>query len=450
MKRHSTTRRQFLHNAATLAAAPLILSSRVWGGVTPSERLNLALIGAGGRGNGLLNNTVGLKEAQIVAVCDCFQDRRETTRDKLNTYYTGDYVKAYADFREVLARDDIDGVIVATPDHWHVPIAIAAARAKKPMYVEKPLGVSMEWAWDLRKAVKENNAIFQYGTQQRSAPQFRQACELARNGYLGEIERVDVWCPDMSSQFSAFHAPYGSTKEVPVPDGFDYDRWLGPAPVSPYTVDRCTPYGTYHVYDNCLGFIAGWGAHPLDIAQWGLDTDGTGPVHYAGTGTIPTEGIYNTIASWDVHCTYKSGVKIHFMGHRVAEPVVTQYRDWKDHGTTFFGTDGWVSIDRGGIYASDPKLLYYAMKKEDVLLQVSDHHMGNFVAAARTGSPTISTLEAAIRSDTISHLSDFAIRLGRPIRWDPENERILDDPEATALLHRDLRPPWDLSKAMVS
>lgn len=444
------TRRDFMKWTAA-AAAPMILPARAWGQHTPGNRVNLALIGAGGRGSGLLNEAVHLPEAQILAVCDCFQERRESTRDKLNAFYEGQVVQAHADFREVLARDDIDGVIVATPDHWHVPIAIAAARAGKAMYVEKPLGVSMKWAWALQRVLQVEQSVFQYGTQQRSAPQFRQACELVRNGYLGEIQRVEAWCPDMSSQYPAFSVPqYGSTEPAPVPEGFDYDMWLGPAPEKPYTVDRCTCYGAYHVYDYALGFIAGWGAHPLDIVQWGLDADYTAPSYYEGTGSLPEKGLYDTIDSWDMTCTYASGVALRFMGHRVAEPVVTAYRPWKDHGTTFFGTEGWVSVDRGGILASDPKLLAITLKEADIHLKVSENHMQNFVSCVRSREETISPIEAAIHSDTISHLCDIAIRTGRPVRWDTMRERILEDSEAAAMLGRTLRAPWDLTKPMIS
>lgn len=451
MKQTTTSRRNLLKWTAAAAAAPMLIPSRARGQEAPSNRVNLALIGAGGRGSGLLNNTVHLPEAQIIAVCDCFTDRRNATRDKLNEFYQGTMVEAYVDFREVLARADIDGVIVATPDHWHVPIAIAAARAGKAMYVEKPLGISMAWSRELQRTLQVEQSVFQYGTQQRSEPQFRQACELVRNGYLGEISRVDAWCPDMSSQYAAFSVPqYGSTETAPVPEGFDYNQWLGPAPDKPYTVDRCTCYGAYHIYDYALGFIAGWGAHPLDIVQWGLGTDYTVPSYYEGTGSIPPKGLYDTIDSWDVRCTYDTGIQIRLMGHRVAEPVVSAYRAWKDHGTTFFGSEGWISVDRGGIYASDPKLLQITLKESDTHLKVSDSHMQNFVSCIKTKEEPISPFEAAINSDTICHLSDIAIRLQRPIRWDGMRSRILDDPAASAMLTRPVRAPWDLTKPMVS
>ncbi|MBN2311642.1 MAG: Gfo/Idh/MocA family oxidoreductase [Candidatus Hydrogenedentes bacterium] len=451
MTTSSSTRRQFLKRSTALAAAPMILSSGASGATAPSNRVGLALIGAGGRGNALVREFVPLGDARFLAVCDCFQERRERLRDSLNNHYGDTGVTAYADFREVLARDDIDAVIVATPDHWHVPIAIAAARAGKDMYVEKPLGVSMEWAWRLREAVRRNRRIFQYGTQQRSSGAFRQACELVRNGYLGAIERIDAWCPDISSQYSMFHVPqFGSTEPADPPEGFDYDMWLGPAPDKPYTVDRCTCYGAYHTYDYALGFIAGWGAHPLDIAQWGLGADETSPVRYEGAGSIPPQGLYDTIDSWDMTCTYAAGVAIRFMGHRVAEPVVSAYRPWRDHGTTFFGRDGWVSVDRAGMHASDPRLLEIALKPGDLHLRAPQSHAQDFVSCVKSRQPAISPLEAAIRSDTISHLCDIAIRLGRPITWDPDRERIKGDGEAADMLGRPLRAPWNLRKRMVS
>lgn len=451
MKTGTPSRRDFLKWTSTALATPLVLPGGAWGQDAPSNRVNLALVGAGGRGSGLLNDAVRLPEAQFLAVCDCFQERRESTRDKLNTFYKGKMVQAYSDFREVLAREDIDGVIIATPDHWHVPIAIAAARAGKAIYVEKPLSVSLEWAWELRRIAAERKSVIQYGTQQRSAPQFRQACELVRNGYIGEVTRVDAWCADISSQYTAFSVPqFGSTEAAPVPDGFDFERWLGPAPVSPYTVDRCTCYGTYHHYDNSLGFIAGWGAHPLDIAQWGLGTDETSPVHYEGTGSIPEQGLYKTIDSWDIECTYGNGVKMHFMGHRVAEPVVSAYRPWKDHGTTFFGSEGWISVDRGGIHASNPEILKIEFKEGDRRLKATSSHMADFLECAKTGAAPVSPLEAAIRSDTISHLCDIAIRLKRPVQWEPGKECILEDAQATAMLSRTMRAPWNLHKDMVS
>jgi hypothetical protein len=447
------TRRSLLAGAAAAMAAPMVVRTSARGAAAPSNRIHMAAIGVGGRGSG--NNWGAFAQfgdVRYLAACDVRQSRREAFAARLNTKYGSEVCKPYADFREVLALKDVDGVVVSTPDHWHVPIACAAAVAKKDMYVEKPLGTAMAWAWKLRDLVKENGVIFQYGTQQRSGGGFRRAVHLVRNGYIGEVRRIEAWCPDMSSQFGSAHVkPYGSTEPADVPADLDYDAWLGPAPKKPYTVDRCTCFGAYHIYDYALGFIAGWGAHPLDIAQWGLDTDGTGPITYEGTGTIPPEGsLWNSIESWDVTCTYAGGIPIRFMGHRVAKPVVETManRPWRDHGTTFFGSEGWVSVDRGGCYMNVGGKTVNAytleLKASDTPPYESPGQGRNLLDCMKSRTPTINPLESAIRSDTISHLSDICIRLRRTIRWDPKAEKIVGDAEATRMLDRPMRAPWTI------
>jgi predicted dehydrogenase len=449
---HSNTpvsRRQFLKKASITAGAlvlPSIVPASVFGANAPSQRVNLAMIGVGNRGSGVMNGFAQYDDLRFVAVSDTYQDRRERAKAQLNKRYGGLIVESYADFRDVLKRDDVDGVVVCTPDHWHVPVALYAARAGKDMYVEKPLGVSMVWAGALRKAIKRFGNVFQYGTQQRSGGNFRFACELVRNGYIGDVKRIEAWCPDISEQFNAFQVKqYGSTDPVAVPKGLDYNMWTGPSPMRPYTVDRCTCYGTYHCYDFALGFIAGWGAHPLDIAQWGMDTDHTSPVSYEGTGTLPTRGLYDTVSQWDIHCAYANGLPMRFMSERTAKSVVMKYRDkWVSHGTTFFGTEGWVSVDRTGLYTSSSKLKQVKLKANEIHLYNSPAQDRNFVDCIKTRKPTINPLESAIRSDTISHMSDLCVRLGRPIQWDPEKEAIIGDIQATRLLNRTMRSPWSL------
>jgi predicted dehydrogenase len=389
-----------------------------------------------------------LDDVRFVAAVDCRKSRRDGFAQMVNNRYQASICKPYGDFRDVLIRKDVDGVVVSTPDHWHVPLAVYAARAGKDMYVEKPLGVALAWEWKLREEVARNKVVFQYGTQQRGDQrQFRRACELVRNGYVGEIRRIDVWCPDMSSQFSSASVPpYGSTTRIDVPTDLDYEMWIGPAPMKPYTADRATNFGAYHIYDYALGFIAGWGAHPLDIAQWGLGTDDSGPIHYEGTGKIPPKGsLWDTIESWDVQCEYANGVKMHFMGQRVAEPIVKAYHPaWCDHGTTFFGTKGWINVNRQALYASTKSLQSAAVKPKELHLTETQSQARNFVDCMKSRKETISPLESAIRSDTISHLSDLAIRLGRAIAWDPQKEQIVSDAEASKLLSRTLRKPWRL------
>jgi predicted dehydrogenase len=390
-------------------------------------------------------------DVRLVAACDCFKDRREGFAAKVNEHYGGTVCKAMADWRDVLARDDVDGVVISTPDHWHVPLAYHAALAKKDMYVEKPLSVAMAWAWKLREAVAKNGVVFQYGTQQRSAESFTRCVELVRNGYIGKVQSVDAWCCGMRSPgwyATEFDNHYKNVEPTEVPEGLDYDMWVGPAPMKPYTKSRCTQWGTYHIYDFALGFIAGWGAHPLDIAQWGLDMDHTSPVKYEGTGEMPPKGLFDTIDSWDVRCEYANGIPIHFMCTRVAERVVGKMdqrkRPFSDHGTTFWGDHGWVSVKRGGLYASSRELQRTKIRDSETPVYRSSSQARNFVECMRTRKPTINPLETAIRSDTISHMSDICIRLGRTIHWDPQGEQIVGDAEAAKMLDRPMRKPYTM------
>jgi len=457
MRTHELTRRNFLKGATTVAAGAVAASCRHAPTAAPpgakvpapSERVTVGHIGTGNMGGGHVQGFLRVKDAQIVAVCDPFRSRREEKAKLIDEHYTktrskGTYKACalYNDFRDLLARDDIDAVVVATPDHWHVPIAIAAARAGKGMYVEKPLGLSIVQNQTLRDVIKRYGNVFQYGTQQRSGRDFRFACELARNERIGKVHTIDVWCPRGEEG--------GSTVPIPVPEGFDYDMWLGPAPVAPYTEDRCITGGTgrkgaYHVYDYSIGFIAGWGAHPLDIAQWGNDTDDTCPIEYEGTGAIPTEGLFNTITTWDMWCLYANGVKMRFMSDDVAKPIIERYHPkFISHGTTFIGSKGWVSVDRQGIYADPPSLLKSKIGPNEIHLYESNNHRENFIDCVKSGSATVSPLEAAIRSDTISHLCNIVVRTGRKIKWDPVKEMIIGDEGASRMLTRAMRSPWHL------
>jgi predicted dehydrogenase len=450
MRRTTISRRTLLKRAAAAAmSAPVVVPATALGSNAPSNRVHLAALGVGGRGTDNCTRCfLPLDDVRFVAAADCRKSRREQFTANVNKHYGDNVCTPYRDFRDVLSRKDVDGVIISTPDHWHVPLAFYAAQAKKDMYVEKPLGVALAWAWKLRQAVDRNQVVFQYGTQQRGDQrQFRRACELALNGYVGEVKSVDAWCPDMSTQFRPAPFPYGSTEPIAMPDDLDYEMWIGPAPMKPYTADRATNFGAYHIYDYALGFIAGWGAHPLDIAQWGVGADNSGPVRYEGTGKIPPQGsLWDSIESWDVHCEYASGVKMHFMGSRVAEPVVKAYHPaWADHGTTFFGDKGWISVNRAALYASDKPLQKAQIKPHEKHLMETTSQARNFVDCMRSRKSTINPLESAIRSDTISHLSDLCIRLGRPIGWDPQKEQIIGDTEAAKLLDRPMRQPWKLA-----
>jgi predicted dehydrogenase len=410
----------------SLAALPCAVRA-----VAANDRIAVGFIGTGTRGgSGLIKMFLPLGDCQCVATCDPFKDRREAWAKQIDDYYaqrsaSGSYrgCAAYNDFRELLQRKDLDAVAIATPDHWHVPIALAALRAGKDIYLEKPLGLTINQGKALRETVKKTGRVFQYGTQQRSMPHVRYGCELVRNGRIGKVHTVVVLAPS--------GARGGSTTPMPVPEGFDYGMWQGPAPERPYTDDRCLRPGHYYIYDYCLGFIAGWGAHPLDVAQWGLGTDHTSPVEYEGTGVIPREGLYTSISNWTVRCRYSGGVTMHFMD---------------DHAdlTKFIGDEGWVAVSRAALDAEPRSLLKSQIAANEIRLHESKNQAQDFLNSVRNRQETVNPIESAVRSDAISQLSDIAIRTRRRIRWDPVKERILGDGAASKLLERPLRKPWTL------
>jgi len=418
MNERRISRRRLLASAAGLVATPYVITTAALGnaGQTPaSERVTLGHIGTGGQGGFLFRMFQACKGCQSVAVADCYSDRREAYARMCGG-------KAYRDFRELLARKDIDAVVIATPDHWHVPIALAAARAGKDTYVEKPLGVTVEECLTAKRVFAETGRVFQYGTQQRSSSHCRFGCELVRSGRIGKVHTLEVVAPDGGSG--------GSTQVVPVPPNLDYEMWCGPSPVRPYTPDRCKPPGTYWIYDYSIGYLGGWGAHPLDIMVWGCDADIAGPLTVEGTGIIPTEGLYDTVYHWDMKIEMAGGVKMSF----------------KPGGdsTKFIGTEGWVRIWRGGIDAEPKSLLTSKIGPGDVHLVESKNHYQNFIDAVKSRKPPVSTLEDAVRSDLISQLCNIAVRVKRKITWDPKQGTIVGDAEAARLMHRDMRAPWTL------
>ncbi|MGD0091369.1 MAG: Gfo/Idh/MocA family oxidoreductase [Planctomycetota bacterium] len=426
MRKNSLSRRSFCKGSLAVGAAlglPAIVPSSVFGAGAPSNRVTTAHIGVGGRGGGLLEEDAGHANVQVLGICDCYRDRREGNTAKLNKRYGGNVCEPYRDLREMLAREDIDAVVIATPDHWHVPAAIMAVRSGKDVYVEKPLGLSMEQDIAMRQAVQHYGRIFQYGTQQRSIPHVRFGCELVLNGRVGTLHSVDVVAPGGSGG--------GSVLPIPVPEGFDYDMWLGPAPWRPYTKDRCTSGGSWFVSDNCLGFIGGWGAHPLDVMVWGLgDQPDAVPVEYEGKGVFPTEGLYDCCTTWDVRGKFANGMDFHF----------TSGGDL----TVFSGDKGKVFISRGGLRTEPPALMREKIGPGEIHLTESRHHMTNFLECVRTRRKAVAPVEAAVLSDTVTQLSLIAALTGRKIKWDNKKETISDDAGASQLLSRAMRSPWHL------
>ena len=412
-------RRNFFKAAALTIATPFVVPSTVFGAEAPSERVTVGHIGVGNQGGGLFRATQRVPLAQSVAVADCFKSRREG----IAAICKG---KAYLDYREIIARDDIDCVIVATPDHWHVPIAVAAAKAKKGAYVEKPLGLTLAQNLACEKIFKANNAVFQYGTQQRSQnAHCWLGCQLVRQGVVGTVHTIEVDAPNGGAG--------GSTTEAPIPgdlgnDG--YDMWIGPAPMTPYTVDRCKPNGTYWIYDQSIGYLGGWGAHPLDIMVWGSEADLSGPIIVEGTGVIPTEGLYDVVYNWDMKIKLGS--------------VNLIFKPGGDR-TRFIGEKGWIEVRRNGISASDEALLKVAPEQNEKALFRSTSHYANFIECVKSKAVPVSSLRDAVRSDNISQLCDIAVRTKSTVQWDPITMQLIDPTAAqTALLDRPLRTPWTL------
>ena len=409
------TRRSFLKSAA---AAPYVITSAALGTQdTPpaSERVSLGHIGVGNRGRTLMRGFMRCQGAQSVAVSDAYKSRRDSCAALIKG-------KAYADFRELLAREDIDAVVVATQDHWHVPIAMAAAKAGKDAYVEKPLGISVEQDLLCGKLFEERKRIFQYGTQQRSSAHCRFGCELVLSGRIGKVHTLEVIAPN--------GAAGGSTEEIPIPSDLDYEAWIGPAPMAPYTANRCDPPGTYWIYDYSIGYLGGWGAHPLDIMVWGSNADLAGPMEFEGTGEIPKQGLYDTVFNWDIKVKMADGVKMTFLPG--------------GDSTKFIGPDGWVQIRRSGIDAEPKSLLESKIGPDEVHLIESPRQDQNFVDAVKSRQPAVSPVDHAVRSDIISHMSDIAVRTGRKITWDPGKNEIVGDAEASRMLSRPMRAPWTL------
>ena len=441
-------RRDFLKRVAAAGAVfsvPGILTKPVFGADAPSNRVNVGQIGCGNIGSNYHIQLLGaMPDVRIVAVADAYKSRRDAAAAKLNKKYGNGTVTAYADFREILARPDVDAVIIGAHDNWHMPMSIAAAKAGKDVYCQKPLGLDFGLTGILRNVVREKKRIFQFGTQYRSMGRYRQMIQLVRNGYIGKLQRIDLWCRDVSNDVGRYAVkPYGSAAEVPVPADLNFDAWQGPSPMVPYTVDRATCWGGYHCPETSLGFIAGCGIHELGLAQWGNKSDATSPIRYAGTGSVPQEGIFRTLERWDVTCDYPNGVQLRFMDFRTAKPAVAKYlRTWHPgDGVIFHGTKGWIS-DAEGFCASNQALWKQKFKPSDEQLPVSPEHNRNFIDCVKSRQETICPVEMAIRCDAICQLATVAALTGRVIQWDPEQEKIVNDPEATKMLVRPYREKW--------
>ncbi|MCX7017041.1 MAG: Gfo/Idh/MocA family oxidoreductase [Candidatus Sumerlaeota bacterium] len=427
---HRLSRREFLTTAATVVAAPAIIPASALGqgaAPPPSERITVGLIGLGKIGMGThVRGFLSESRVQVVALCDVESQRLQQGKALAEKQYAdrlgkGGYkgCDTYGDFRDLVARPDIDGVVIATPDHWHALIAIAAMESGKDVYCEKPMGHSITEARAMAEAARRHGRVFQVGSQQRSDRAFRFACELVRNGRIGKVHtvRVNIGGPP----------EYCNLPPEPTPPTLDWDMWLGPAPWRPFHHTLCPipsdgfpPWRSYWEFGG--GAMNDWGAHHFDIAQWGLGMDESGPVE-----VHPPDGKDYTLLTYK----YANGV------------IMTRGDGLKGAATEFIGDNGRVAVNRGQFLVTEPE----SLKREtfgpgDVRLYDSTSHRGNWLDCMRTRRPTICTADIGYRTATVCHIGNICYLLNRPLRWSPEKERFENDGEANRLLCAFMREPW--------
>ncbi|MDP6490796.1 MAG: Gfo/Idh/MocA family oxidoreductase [Kiritimatiellia bacterium] len=385
--------------------------------------LRVGLVGLGLMGDITLCDLLARTDVMVTALCDVDASRLAAATEKLSAQQGAGTVTCFRDFRELHRREDVDAVIISTPDHWHAIQGIDAMRCGKDVYIEKPLTLTIAEGRRLCDVASETERVCQTGSQQRSAREFRHACELIRNGAIGEVQSVAIRIPPPNRHSESI------SDSAPVPQELDYDLWLGPAPWRPYREETCH-YAFRYVSDFSGGQMTNWGAHNLDIVQWALNADSSGPVRVKGTGVFPQDGIYDTPTGMDVTWDYASGAKVHCT---TGKPRCT-----------FIGTAGTITVGRGHFEATPIELEDAALPPDAVRLYRSDDHMGNFLDCVRSRQQTICPMETGHRSATVCHLGNIAMRLGRALEWDPVSESFANDDEANAMRSRPMRAPWSL------
>jgi len=436
------TRRQFLKSstaaAFALISAPIILPARVFGADAPSNRITIGMIGMGRQAYySNIKSFLAASDVQVVAVCDVDSWRLDNARKAVEEHYGKERsagifkgCSVFSDFRELLERPDIDAVMVSTPDHWHVPIAITAAKAGKDISCEKPLTLSIAEGRVLSDTVKRYNRVFRTDSEFRSHACFQKACELVLNGRIGKVHTIRTGVP-------AGDVGGPPEPEMSVPDELDYDMWLGPAPYAPYTLNRVHPQQSYsrpgwmRVPDCCEGMITNWGAHLNDIAQWGNGTDRTGPVEVEGTGKYPRDGLWNVLLSFELQYKYANGVKLFYS---ISQPHVR-----------FEGTEGWIQADYNdrSLKAEPASILKSPIGPDEIHLPLKSEKR-DFIDAVKTRGQTLEDAEVGHRTTSLCQIGHIAINLGRKLRWDPDAEKFIGDDAANRLLSRPMRSPWRL------
>jgi myo-inositol 2-dehydrogenase / D-chiro-inositol 1-dehydrogenase len=428
------TRRSFLRRTTTVAclgaALPQIVPNSVLGAdgaVAPSNRITVGFIGTGDHGtNWNLSFYLKNKMAQVVAVCDVDSRRMIRAKETVNERNGNEDCFASKDFRDILARKDIDAVMISTPDHWHTLIGLMALQAGKDVQCEKPT-LTIHEGQVLSKAVRKLKKVYQTSTEDRAVPEYHRIAELVRNGRIGKLQRIEVILPKQPGTA-------GDPTPQPVPEGLDYEMWLGPAPYAPYNKDR-VHFNFRWIWDYSGGIICDWGAHLFDTAQWANDTELSGPVEVEGTGTHWSGGLYNTVKDYDVTFRYANGV---VMTCKPGNPSIK-----------FIGTEGWVGNTgwRGPVQASSPRILESKIGADELHLYTNpagEHD--DFLKCVKSRKDPYFPVEIGHRVCSVCHLANLAIRLGRKLNWDPVSEQFANDSEANGMLDRKRRDPWQLPK----
>jgi predicted dehydrogenase len=423
------TRRGFLRKAAGVGAGavtfPYLVSSSALGkagGVAASRRIVMGCIGVGGMGTGDMQAFLSKPEVQVVAVCDVDKDHRDKAKDIVDGKYKTQDCKTYLDFRDLIARKDIDALSIAVPDHWHSIPAIMGAAAGKDIHAQKPLARTIREGRAICEAVKRYDIIWQTGSQQRSSENFHRACELVRNGRIGKVMRAEVGLPTGSAS---------DNKPVqPVPKSVDWNFWLGPAPKVPYR-------GVLHwnwrwMMDYSGGQLTDWAGHHIDIAHWGLGLDRTGPVEIEGRGVYPGDGIYDVPMEYKFTCKYANGVVMTVANNKQIP-----------QGAKWYGEGGkWIYVKRGKLEANPPSVLKEVIGPNEIHLYKSRDHKQNFLDCVKSRKETIAPAEIGHRSISVGLLGEIAMLTERKLRWDPEKEVFADDEQANRMLWRPMRSPW--------
>jgi predicted dehydrogenase len=432
-----TNRRRFLQCAcasgAALAVPTWIPSASLGldGRTAPSNRIHMAAIGMGFA----WQMFVGRDDVRYLAVCDVRKERRDAAKAYVEEKQGRGTCSAVNDFREVLGRKDVDAVYIATPDHWHSLITIAAAKAGKHVYCQKPLTRTIAEGRAVVEAVRRYRIVFQHGTQQRHDPRMLFGCELVLNGYIGQLNHVEIGSP--AGLTCAPQAPQ------PVPPGLDWEMWLGPAPWAPFTPLRIQSHPWYHISDYSMGYIAGWGVHHADSAMQGSGLDeNSGPIEIDARGTFPAEGLFDNPYNWNMNYRFANGVTWNWTDTASWEPR----KDWSDRvrhnmGIRLEGTEGWVFIWRGEVDAHPKKLLQVRIGPRDKV-RLREHLPGDFIECVREGKRTCAPVEVAHRSTTLCSIAAIGMLLGRKLTWDPAREQFVGDDEANRLCARHMRAPW--------